>query len=49
MKTWYTVNHGAITHEKTFDTYEGAEMFAMGLALITGKLWHTELVMGWDH
>ena len=47
MKTWYTVTYGAITHEKTFDTYEGAEMFAMGLALATGKVWKVEKAFGW--
>ena len=47
MKTWYTVELGAMVQEKTFDTYEGAEIFAMGLAVTTGKQWHVEKNFGW--
>ena len=47
MKTWYTVELGAMVQEKTFDTYVGAEMFAMCLAVTTGKQWHVEKNFGW--
>ncbi len=46
MDAWYTVNLGAMVQEQTFDTYEGAEMFALGLAVTTGELWHVELAVG---
>lgn len=48
MISWYTVNLGAMVQEKTFDTYEGAEFFALGLAVTTGEHWHVEKVFGWD-
>lgn len=46
MDAWYTVNLGAMVQEQTFDTYEGAEMFALCLAVTTGELWHVELAVG---
>lgn len=46
MDTWYTVNLGAMVQEQTFNTYEDAEMFALGLAVTTGELWHVELAVG---
>ena len=47
MKIWYTVNFGAAVQETTFDTYEDAEMLALGLAVTTGELWKVEKVCGW--
>lgn len=48
MKTWYTVNRGANTYEKTFKTYEEAEMMALALAVATGENWRVKMVVGWD-
>jgi len=49
MSKWYTVNHGAITLDKTFDTYEEAELMALAMAGIDHRVWHVEMVIGWDH
>lgn len=46
MASWYTVNCGAMVQEQTFDTYEDAEVFALGLAVTTGEVWHVKLVVG---
>lgn len=46
MATWYIVKRGAETLEKTFDTYEGAEILALGMALVTGEQWNVELAYG---
>lgn len=46
MARWYTVKRGAEVREQYFDTYEGAEMYALGLALVTGEHWNVELVFG---
>lgn len=48
MTTWYIVKRGAAIMEQTFDTYEGAEMMALGLALATSEFWTVEKVIGWD-
>ena len=48
MKTWYTVNRGVNTYEKTFKTYEEAEMMALALAVATGENWRVKMVAGWD-
>lgn len=48
MKTWYTVNRGVNTYEKTFKTYEEAEMMALALAVATGENWRVKMVVGWD-
>ena len=48
MTTWYIVKRGAEILENTFDTYEGAEMMALAMAVATGEHWHTEKVIGWD-
>jgi hypothetical protein len=46
MDTWYTVNYGAMVAEKTFDTYEDAEIYALALAVTTGNHWHVQFVCG---
>lgn len=48
MTNWYIVKRGAAVQEQTFDTYEGAEFFAMGLAVTTGEHWNVEKVFGRD-
>lgn len=48
MSKWYTVNHGAITLEQTFNTYEEAELMAMAMAVTDQHVWHVEMVIGWD-
>jgi len=49
MSKWYTINNGAITLEQTFDTYEEAELMALAMAVTDRRVWHVEMVMGWDH
>lgn len=48
MSKWYTVNCGVITLEKTFDTYEEAELMALAMAVTDRRVWHVEMVIGWD-
>lgn len=48
MASWYTVNHGAMVAEQTFNSYTDAEMFALALAVTTGLVWHVELAVGMD-
>lgn len=48
MTNWYTLNYGAMVHEKTFNTEYEAEMFALALAVTTGYHWNVKQVCGWD-
>lgn len=47
MSTWYTVNHGAITLEMIFDSYEEAELMALAMTAVDHAQWHAEMVIGW--
>lgn len=48
MATWYSVERGAETLEKTFDTYEEAELMALAMAVVNGEIWHANFTCGID-
>ena len=48
MASWYTVERGFITCEKTFGSYEEAALYAMAMTLVTGDMWTVEVNFGMD-
>ena len=48
MKKWYIVKRGAEIIDKTFDTEYEASRYAHRITCETGKVWHAEMVIGWD-
>lgn len=48
MTAWYTVERGFITCEKTFDSFEEAELYAIAMSATTGDMWHVKFNYGYS-
>lgn len=48
MASWYTVEHGFITCEKTFNNYDDAVLYCLAMCAVTGDMWHVERWFGYS-